>query len=337
MPRLAEVDNLEHYDPAGEPPEQIREDLRTALGWAAAIGDGLGPAPRPKDDVRRALKTVVRAALDAGTLKAFRVSAMAPGAVELFREAASQAGVPVEMLESVGTPDAAPGAPPRLLGIQEGESGTGVVHTIESGMTAATARHTHDFGWRPVRLTPARLQTLGELAPGPWGRLNEGGPVPPSVQSSLTRLAEAVRFSSTARALAAILTPVAIATSFTIARHGEKACCTWNSEAPGNQFTTNPFRESEGRRPVVTIEPDHTASPRDFRQILSLGERKPALREVAGGFERVTLREAFRWTAGPQGDWNRAFELSGRTLSGRWLLEAVEIGDRRVWSFSRAG
>lgn len=335
MIRLADVTSVASYDPTGATPEQIREDLRVALGWASAIGDGLGPAPRPKDDVRKALRAAVEAAVSTGAIKTLRVSAMSPAAVDLVREVVGALNLPPKLLESQVVAEPAP--PPRLLGIREGERGVGVVHTLELGLTSEQVAYTHGFGWRPLRLTEARIAQLDALAPAPWARLNESATPRARIESLASRLVALAPTNREARALAAIVSPVDVVTRITIAREGETGCVSWKTATPATQFDANPLREARPSWRVVEIEDGDASGSRDFRQILALGTRGPVVREAASDrFDRAIRRESFRWTAGPQEDLNRRFRIAGGELAGDWQLSAIEVDGAPVWSFHRA-
>lgn len=67
---------------------------------------------------------------------------------------------------------------------------------------------------------------------------------------------------------------------------------------------------------------------------------------TADGWSRYTTRNAFKWTAGVQGDLKKEFWLEAGELSGLWQLQSIKLAsmdysldwedDRRVWVWERA-
>lgn len=317
--RLAQAPDVGLYDPSELEPQDVREDLRLALALAAQSNDGLGRAPMPRGDVKRALKALVRTATDRGVVKAWRLSTMAAPAADLFTEVAHELDLPVEALESCRRA--------RIEGVREGERGTLEVYTVERGLTDDQVRYSRDFGWRPLRVNESRQRMLERLAPdGPWRKLQHSlTPAREALSRGLEQLREAATRSREAAELAAILTPVDVRTAFVLQVDGVGGRDGWTTITPRTQFSASPYRAgaSMSARPVVELH--------DYPE--SLGQL-PVLESRDGAVDRVVKRDESMWVARESAGGRLLLDLSGPLLFGPWCLEEVTVASGTAWTFA---
>ena len=235
------------------------------------------------------------------------------------------------------------------LDFVEGDEGTGILQTHESGLLAEAVKPFPglSLGWDPVEVGPATLERLAALTPAAWGEAVEGA-IANGDFSTLSELIGEVLpkiSTETESRVVSLVAPVAIHTDIRFQKEGANF---WEGAilaTPGNQFRKNSLR-LQGDDPTLSVPASFAVvrdegdgedlvvrGPLDWMQIgADVPESFPPTEsDFLSGWNRFRVVDSFRWKAGVQSPDFREFFLEGGTLSGRYVFEKTADG----WIFSR--
>ena len=203
------------------------------------------------------------------------------------------------------------------LDFVEGDEGTGILQTHESGLLAEAVKPFPglSLGWDPVEVGPATLERLAALTPAAWGEAVEGA-IANGDFSTLSELIGEVLpkiSTETESRVVSLVAPVAIHTDIRFQKEGANF---WEGAilaTPGNQFRKNSLR-LQGDDPTLSVPASFAVvrdegdgedlvvrGPLDWMQVSPEKETQLAQRMNALGVREADIEETFVRSGGHGG------------------------------------